>query len=155
MQSTEVASAARTHTVQSVLHALMSVGRLIRQRGQGETLDPGAFWLLKTVAMNGSMRVTDLASSANLDTSTVSRHVAQLHKVGWIERTPDPDDRRAQRVRVSAAGQSTLDRALAARTAVLARSLEEWSQADLEELDRLVTRLVADVENLSQKLEQS
>lgn len=155
MQSTGVTSEARTHTVQSVLHALMSVGRLIRQRGQGETLDPGAFWLLKTVAMNGSMRVTDLASSANLDTSTVSRHVAQLNKVGWIERSPDPDDRRAHRVRLSAAGRSTLDRALAARTAVLARSLEGWSQADLEELDRLVTRLVIDVENLSQKLEQS
>ena len=151
----EVSPPARTQTVQSVLHALMSVGRLIRQRGQAETLDPGAFWLLKTVSMNGSMRVTDLASSANLDTSTVSRHVAQLHKVGWIERSPDPDDRRAQRVRLSAAGRSTLDRALAARTAVLARSLEGWSQADLEELDRLVTRLVTDVESLSQKLEQS
>ncbi len=151
----EVSPPARTQTVQSVLHALMSVGRLIRQRGQAETLDPGAFWLLTTVSMNGSMRVTDLASSANLDTSTVSRHVAQLHKVGWIERSPDPDDRRAQRVRLSAAGRSTLDRALAARTAVLARSLEGWSQADLEELDRLVTRLVTDVESLSQKLEQS
>ena len=136
MQTAAVSSSVRTQTVQSVLHALMSVGRLFRQRSQGETLDPGTFWLLKTVSLHGSMRVTDLASSANLDISTVSRHVAQLHKTGLIERTPDPDDRRVQRVRLSAAGRSTLDRALAARTALLATSLEAWSQADLEELDR-------------------
>lgn len=155
MQATAAAHSTRTQTVQSVLHALMSVGRLIRQRGQGETLDPGTFWLLKTVSINDSMRVTDLASSANLDISTVSRHVAQLHRAGLIERTPDPDDRRAQRVRLSAAGQESLERAVVARTALLARSLEAWSQADLEELDRLVTRFVTDVENLSQDLERS
>ena len=50
------------------------------------------------------MRVTDLAGCANLDTSTVSRHVAQLQRTGLIERTPDPDDRRAQRVELTAAG---------------------------------------------------
>ena len=32
------------------MHALMSIGRLIRQRSQGETLDTGSFWLLKTLA---------------------------------------------------------------------------------------------------------
>ena len=155
MQLTAASSSPRIQTVQSVLHALMSVGRLVRQRGQGEPLEPGTFWLLKTVSSNGSMRVTDLAGSANLDTSTVSRHVAQLHRSGLLERTPDPDDRRAQRVRLSAAGQATLDRALAARTALLAHSLEGWSQSDLEELDRLLTRFVADVEHLSKNLERS
>ena len=98
------------------MHALMSIGRLIRQRGQGETLDPGTFWLLKNIAANGSMRVTDIAQHANLDVSTVSRHVAQLHKTGLIERTPDPDDRRAQRVRMTDSGQQKLTADLRART---------------------------------------
>ena len=42
--------ASRAKSVESVMHALMSVGRLMRQRPTDETLDPGTFWLLKTIA---------------------------------------------------------------------------------------------------------
>jgi DNA-binding MarR family transcriptional regulator len=143
----------RTQSVESVMQALMSIGRLIRQRGQGETLDPGTFWLLKNIAANGSMRVTDIAQHANLDVSTVSRHVAQLHQAGLIERTPDPDDRRAQRVRLSETGQHKLSADLRARTTLLERSLENWTQEDLEQLDRVMTRFVADVDTLTENLE--
>ncbi len=135
------------------MQALMSIGRLIRQRGQGETLDPGTFWLLKNIAANGSMRVTDIAQHANLDVSTVSRHVAQLHQAGLIERTPDPDDRRAQRVLLSETGQHKLSADLRARTTLLERSLENWTQEDLEQLDRVMTRFVADVDTLTENLE--
>jgi len=137
------------------MHALMSIGRLIRQRGQGETLDPGTFWLLKNIAANGSMRVTDIAQHANLDVSTVSRHVAQLDKTGLIERTPDPDDRRAQLVRMTECGQQKLTADLKARTTLLERSLETWSLEDLDQLDRAVNRFVADVETLTENLEKS
>ena len=137
------------------MHALMSIGRLIRQRGQGATLDPGTFWLLKNIAANGSMRVTDIAQHANLDVSTVSRHVAQLHKTGLIERTPDPDDRRAQLVRMTDTGQQKLTADLKARTTLLERSLETWSLEDLDQLDRAMNRFVADVETLTEDLEKS
>jgi len=137
------------------MHALMSIGRLIRQRGQGETLDPGTFWLLKNIAANGSMRVTDIAQHANLDVSTVSRHVAQLQKTGLIERTPDPDDRRAQLVRMTDIGQQKLTADLRTRTKLLERSLETWSSEDLEQLDRAMNRFVADVDTLTENLEKS
>ena len=88
----------------------------MRQRAQGETLDTGSFWLLKTLATSGPLRVTDLAVCANLDVSTVSRHVAQLHSAGLIERTPDPVDGRAQRVKLSAPGVAE-DRSSAALSA--------------------------------------
>jgi DNA-binding MarR family transcriptional regulator len=148
-------SAARTRSVESVMHALMSIGRLIRQRGQGETLDPGTFWLLKSIAANGSMRVTDIAQHASLDVSTVSRHVAQLQKTGLIERTPDPDDRRAQLVRLTDTGQQRLTADLRARTTLLERSLENWSLEELDQLDRAMSRFVADVETLTENLEKS
>jgi DNA-binding MarR family transcriptional regulator len=137
------------------MHALMSIGRLIRQRGQGETLDPGTFWLLKNIAANGSMRVTDIAQHASLDVSTVSRHVAQLQKTGLIERTPDPDDRRAQLVRLTDTGRQRLAADLRARTTLLERSLESWSSEDLDQLDRAMNRFVADVETLTENLEKS
>ena len=137
------------------MHALMGIVRLIRQRGQGETLDTGSFWLLKSLSASESLRVTDLAACANLDASTVSRHVAQLHSAGLIERTPDPVDGRAQRVKLSDAGADRIQAALRARCVLLEKSLESWDPGDLDQLDRLLTRFAADVEALTQTMERA
>jgi DNA-binding MarR family transcriptional regulator len=135
------------------MHALLGVGRLMRQRGQGETLDSGSFWLLKSLAASGPLRVTDMAVCANLDASTVSRHVAQLHSAGLIERTPDPLDGRAQRVKLSDAGIARIEAALRSRRALLEKALGSWDPRDLEELGQLLTRFAADVEALTQTME--
>jgi DNA-binding MarR family transcriptional regulator len=153
--SAQSPSGTRTAYVESLIHALMSISRLMRQRRQGETLDTGSFWLLKTLAASGPLRVTDLAACTNLDTSTVSRHVAQLDGAGLIERTPDPVDGRAQRVKVSAPGAEKIEAALRSRRALLERCLESWEARDLEELDRLLTRFAADVEALTQNVERA
>jgi DNA-binding MarR family transcriptional regulator len=137
------------------MHALLGVGRLMRQRGQGETLDTGSLWLLKSLAASGPLRVTDLAVCVNLDVSTVSRHVAQLDGAGLIERTPDPLDGRAQRVKLSDAGTARIDAALRSRRALLEKALESWSPRDLEELEQLLTRFAADVEALTQTMERA
>jgi DNA-binding MarR family transcriptional regulator len=151
----DASATSRAKSVESVMHALMSIGRLMRQRPSAETLDIGTFWLLKMVGTSGTVRVTDLASSSNLDVSTVSRHLAQLHKAGMIERAPDPVDRRAQRVKLSIAGQEALTAAVQARRALLERSLEGWAPNDLEQLDQLLTRLVEDIDTLTENLEKA
>jgi DNA-binding MarR family transcriptional regulator len=118
------------------MHALMSVGRLMR-RSAADTIDPGTFWMLKTIAAHGSMRVTELAQTANLDASTVSRHVAHLH------------------VELSPAGQSQLDEAIRNRIALLERSLEGWGPEDLEDLGRLLNRFIGDIDTLTHDLEKA
>ena len=145
----------RTTSVESLMHALLGISRLMRQRGQGETLDTGSFWLLKALATSGPLRVTDLAACANLDASTVSRHVAQLDSAGLIERTPDPVDGRAQRVKLTHLGAQKIKAALRSRRALLEKCLESWEARDLEELDRLLTRFAADIEALTQKVEKA
>ena len=148
-------STSRSASVDSLMHALLGIGRLMRHRGQGDTLDTGSFWLLRTLSASGTLRVTDLAVCANLDASTVSRHVAQLHSAGLIERTPDPVDGRAQRVKLSAAGADRIETALRARRALLEKALELWDPRDLDQLDRLLTRFAADVEALTQTMERA
>lgn len=153
--SMESDTSSRTASVNSLMHALMNVGRLMRQRSHGETLDTGSFWLLKTLAAAGPQRVTDLALCAGLDVSTVSRHVAQLHSADLIERAPDPADGRAQRVKLSAAGVERFDAALSTRRSLLERCLESWDPRDLVELDRLLSRFAADVEAFTQSIEKA
>lgn len=134
------------HVVDSVLHTAMSIGRLMRQRVADDQLEPAAYWVLKHLE-RGSMRITELASSTQLDTSTASRHVSQLERTGLVARSQDPDDGRAQRVDLTPEGREQLRASLARRRRTLERSLEGWAPADLAELDRLLSRLVADVES--------
>jgi DNA-binding MarR family transcriptional regulator len=77
----------------------------------------------------------------------VSRHLAQLHRAGLVERSPDPDDRRAQRVQLSPSGRAEVDAALATRRTLLERSLASWTDDDVEQLHRLTTRMLASLES--------
>ena len=140
--------------VDSVLLALMAIGRLMRQRIDGDRLDPGTFWLLKSIAAR-PLRVTELAGCANLDTSTVSRHVAQLDRAGLVERTPDPDDGRAHRVQLTDRGSQQLQDAFARRRELLSRALTGWDPDDITHLDRLLDRFVSDVDSLNAELEHA
>ncbi len=137
--------ATTAHVVDSVLHTATSIGRLMRQRVVGDQLEPAAYWVMKNLARN-AMRITELASTTQLDTSTVSRHVSQLQRQGLVERSQDPDDGRAQRVGLTARGREQLEASLALRRKALADSFEGWDPADLDHLDRLLSRLVADIE---------
>ena len=143
-----------TSPEESVLSALMTIGRLMRQRFQGDEIEPGTFWLLKGLAAHDALRVTELATLANLDASTVSRHVQQLHRVGLIDRTPDPDDGRAQRVALSSQGRALLHDGLARRRALLGKSFAGWDRKEIETLDTLLARFVGELENTTE-LEQA
>ena len=133
---------------------VMAGRRLLRQRVEGEQLDPGAFWLLKNIATQ-PRRVTELAGCANLDASTVSRHITQLDRTGIVERIPDPDDRRAHQVQLTALGRQLLQDGFARRRELLGRALADWDPDDVAQLDRLLERLVADLDTLQTELEQA
>ena len=128
----------------------MGVGRRFRRPSGGTTVDPGSFWLLRSLLGEEPVRPTDLAASMALDISTVSRHLAQLHQAGLVERSPDPNDRRAQLVQLSPVGHAEVDKALSARRALLDRSLAGWSDDDVELLHRLITRMLADMESVEE-----
>jgi len=145
-EETEDREASPTQVVDSVLHTAITIGRLMRQRVAGDQLEPATYWVLKHLAA-GSMRITALASTTQLDTSTVSRHVTQLEQAGLVERGQDPDDGRAQRVDLTDEGRVQLETSTRRRREVLTRSLEGWDAADLADLERLLGRLVVDIES--------
>ena len=148
MQSTEERdlTTSPTQVVDSLLSTVMSIGRLMRQRRAGDQLEPATYWVLKNLAA-GSSRITALAASTQLDTSTVSRHVTQLEQIGLVERSQDPDDGRAQRVELTEEGRAQLADSTARRREVLTQSLDGWDATDLADLERLLGRFVSSVES--------
>jgi DNA-binding MarR family transcriptional regulator len=129
----------------AVTGLMMALGRRMRQRQPGDAIDFAAFPVLKVLSHHGPMRLSSLAQTLQLDASTVSRHARQLEDRGLIERTEDPDDRRASRVTVSAHGEQCLAQGLAARHQVIAQALSGWSEQERETLRTLLHRLVLDL----------
>lgn len=70
-------------------------------------------------------------------------------KDGLVARTPDPDDARAVRIRITAKGSSTLARVRADRAAVIEPRIRSLSDADRATLSAAVGALGRLVEDMS------
>jgi DNA-binding MarR family transcriptional regulator len=130
-------------TVEDALMSLMmALGRRVRQRQPGDMVDFSAFPILKVLSHQGPMRLSALAHVLGLDASTVSRHARQLEDRGLLERTEDPDDRRASRVAVSRYGQDCLTKVFDTRRQLITHSLDGLSGPERDTLRDLLHRLV-------------
>lgn len=99
-------------------------------------------------ALEGSaegMRISALAELAMLDVSAASRRIAALETAGLIVRIPDVADHRAQLVRLTETGRSTLADAVRAAGTDLAGRISGWSDTDMHTLTGLARRLAADL----------
>ncbi|MEU9292043.1 MarR family transcriptional regulator [Streptomyces sp. NPDC048275] len=110
----------------------------------GLPLDRAAVALLRQVADTGSLRPSELANLLSVEASHVTRQVQQLEKAGYLTRVPDPDDRRAQRIELTPAGQDAVDRTREASRRGMLVALADWSPEDLRQLATLCHRLADD-----------
>jgi DNA-binding MarR family transcriptional regulator len=69
-------------------------------------------------------RVSDLAEQARVTKQTAAYLVGQLEAAGYVERVPDPTDRRARLVRLTSRAQPAIEVA----GAEVARVLAEWAE---------------------------
>ena len=74
------------------------------------------------VGPNGT-RVSDLAEQARVTKQTAAYLVEQLEAAGYVERVPDPTDRRARLVRITPHAYPAIE----AAGAEVARVLDEWA----------------------------
>jgi DNA-binding MarR family transcriptional regulator len=65
--------------------------------------------LLVAVARAGPVRRIDLGKRLHLDPSTLTRNLKIMLKQGWIEETPDEEDRRSARLKITPKGRKLLD----------------------------------------------
>src|SRR5687768_12802194 len=58
------------------------------------------------------VRLTDIAERARITKQSVGEIVTNLEELGYVERVPDPEDKRAKLVRLTKHGQEVQDAAL-------------------------------------------
>ncbi|MGW1911979.1 MarR family winged helix-turn-helix transcriptional regulator [Streptomyces sp. NPDC002076] len=124
---------------------LSAVGAV--KRDMGRILPPdcpgGSAAVLTLLGRHGDMRMSKLAELLAVDMSVTSRHVAHVAARGWIERHPDPADKRSRILRLTPAGLEELHELSRRTTHLLAERLADWTDDEVAQLIRLMTRLRA------------
>jgi DNA-binding MarR family transcriptional regulator len=111
----------------------------------GVNVDRASVPLLRVLADEGEpMRPGELAARLAVEAPHVTRQVQRLERAGFVERVPDPDDGRAQRVRLSPAGLTAVDAIRAVGRRWMAEALAGWQPEDRRDLAVLFHRMVDD-----------
>jgi DNA-binding MarR family transcriptional regulator len=96
---------------------------------------------LARIRRHGSARLTDIARDLGYEPSRVSKEVQRLVAAGLVEQQRDADDRRVYLLTLTRAGEQTYRRYRQAADRLLAGWMDDWSDRDLAQLARLLTRL--------------
>lgn len=87
-------------------------------------LTPGTFPAMLELWAEDGLTQRDLVARLDIEQATMANTLARMERDGLIRRTPDPKDRRAQRVWLTEAGRALQDPATAAAREVNATALE-------------------------------
>ncbi|MBK8024323.1 MAG: MarR family transcriptional regulator [Chloroflexi bacterium] len=104
-------------------------------------ITPSQYSLLILLDVDSGTQLVTLANRLLVARSTVTRLVNVLEMMGLISRIDDPDDRRAQRVRLTPEGAHLRQRAYAAHHAALQAWLAPLENADQRRLIVLLDRM--------------
>jgi DNA-binding MarR family transcriptional regulator len=130
---------------ESLSEAFWAVARRLRHRTR-ETLSP---WdvtpsqsrALDVLTRHGESRLSVLADHLRIAARSATEVVDDLQERGLVERRPDPADRRATLVALTAAGIETTAAIRSARQAEAERFFGSLSDSDRAELSRILLSL--------------
>lgn len=115
------------------------------KRGLGRVLPhecpAGSAAVLTLLDRHGEMRMSRLAELLAIDMSVTSRHVAHVAERGWIDRSPDPADKRSRILRLTPAGRDMLAELSERYMNALVHYLADWSDDEVDQLNTLLGRL--------------
>ncbi|MFG3253358.1 MarR family winged helix-turn-helix transcriptional regulator [Streptomyces sp. NPDC048172] len=137
------------------LDAMALIGRIKRAAGLLERgmkpvfaehgLEGPEFDVLATLRRAGApheMTPGGLLKSAMVTSGAITNRLDKLERKGYVERYPDPDDRRAVRVRLTDEGLAVVDRAVEAHTENEQRMLAALKEPERTALESALRHLL-------------
>lgn len=104
-------------------------------------MEPAAYGLLSIIRKDGPIRLTDLASCIGVGKPSVSRQIAFLESIGMVYKEADPQDGRAQSIRLTPKGEEKMHQVQDARRQVFRERLGEWPLEEIQTLADYIERL--------------
>ena len=117
----------------------LAAAAALLERATNEALAPHGithrqFQALGVLKTFGPRTQTQLAEALRVERSTVVRILDRMERDGWVERTADPHDRRANRIRPTAAVDPVWETIAAACGEVRTRAFAGLPESRLQEL---------------------
>ncbi|WP_284976614.1 MarR family transcriptional regulator [Arthrobacter sp. efr-133-TYG-104] len=106
-------------------------------------MEPAAYGLLTVIRKDGPIRLTELATCIGVGKPSVSRQIAFLESIGLVYKEADPQDGRAQSIRLTDKGEEKMHQVQDARKQVFRERLGEWPAEDVQALADYMGRLNA------------
>jgi DNA-binding MarR family transcriptional regulator len=138
--------------ITTLAQELRAFVRSTRAEAMAERLHPGlsfaAFTLLLHIEAEEQSRASELAKTYDRDRSTISRQLTELESAGLIERIRDPEDGRAQVLRVSEQGRRRLAEIRSTSMQGLRALFSTWPEEDMAMFAGLLHRFNTQVQQL-------
>lgn len=119
---------------------LLRLTRRIRTRSIG-SITPSQMAVLGTIIRHKRLTVGQIAELEHVKPPSVSKIVAALEHVGYVERSVDPTDRRSTPLTATPAGLAYADEVRAAGRTWLAEHLDELDVLDVSAIEQAVPAL--------------
>ena len=145
IQGGETAGSHQAGTDETLADAFRSVSRQLRETSQ-ETLapwdiNPSQFRALRVLNHHGAIRPSDLSGRLHIAPRSATEVVDALQSRGLVERRPDPSDRRATLVELTAHGAGVLNAIRTARGTEAERVFDRLTPDDRGHLARILRQL--------------
>lgn len=128
---------------------IIDAARLLRRRFDQETrhldMTSAQLQIMGRLALCEGANQAQLAGLLDMEPITVSRHVDRMEAAGFVERTPDPQDRRVKLLSLTDKGRALLPKMKKVARAIFDDAQEGLSEKEremlLDCLERVVTNL--------------
>lgn len=108
----------------------------------GVELNFSQFLALKKLGEEGPMAPGELSRVLNYNSGALTRLLDKLEHMGYLQRAPDPNDRRALRLELTASGREIHKRMIVCSNAAADRAFAEISKAERRQLRSLLLRVL-------------
>lgn len=109
---------------------------------EGVELNFSQFLALKRLGEDGPMAPGELARVLNYNPGALTRLLDKLEQLGYLQRVPDPNDRRSLRLQLTASGRAVHTRMIACGNAASERAFAKISRAERVQLHGLLVRVL-------------
>ncbi len=124
---------------------LGDASRLLRKRFDARAVTLGltrAQWrVLARLRRREGINQTELADILEIETITLGRHIDRLEAKGWVERRPDPADRRAWKLFLNPSVRPVLARMRKLSEITRREALKDISESESEQLVELLLKI--------------
>lgn len=127
--------------VQELFELQRVMRRVLKESTAERDLSVVQMSLLSHLASVPARRAKDIGADSGLGASVMSRQLSHLEKLGFIERAPDPEDGRAQLVKIMEQGRRAVADHLEADTQRLIERLGVLSEDDAAQTREGLNRL--------------